>query len=90
MKKRLLLCVLLISAMLCALVPMAASAADAVSMQPCYSLPFAPEGTTYGQVTFSVPGDVQGLTRTHGITDLITIPIRSWSALSRTAWHMRT
>ena len=35
MKKRLLLCVLLISAMLCALVPMAASAADAVSMQPC-------------------------------------------------------
>ena len=63
MKKRLLLCVLLVSAMLCALVPMAASAADAVSMQPCYSLPFAPEGTTYGQVTFSVPGDVQGLTK---------------------------
>ena len=63
MKKRLLLCVLLISAMLCALVPMAASAADAVSMQPCYSLPFAPEGTTYGQVTFSVPADVQGLTK---------------------------
>ena len=63
MKKRLLLCLLLACTMLCALVPMTASAADAVSMQPCYSLPFAPEGTTYGQVTFSVPGDVQGLTK---------------------------
>ena len=63
MKKRLLLCVLLACTMLCALVPVTASAADAVSMQPCYSLPFAPEGTTYGQVTFSVPADVQGLTK---------------------------
>ena len=63
MKKRLLLCVLLACTMLCALVPVTASAADAVSLQPCYSLPFAPEGTTYGQVTFSVPADVQGLTK---------------------------
>ena len=63
MKKSLVLCLLLIFPMLFSVLPIAASAADAVSMEPYWGQPFQPDGVSFGQVSFLVPGGTQGLTK---------------------------
>ena len=66
MKKRSLLCIILIAVMLCALVSVCgipAAAAAPIEMEPCYADPFQPSGVTYGQVSFRVPADTQGLAK---------------------------
>lgn len=65
MKTRSILCYALAILLLCALLPaMPALAADGqIAMEPCYAEPFQPEGVTYGQVSFRVPADTQGLTK---------------------------
>lgn len=57
---------LLAALLLCAMLPIAtatATAAEPVSMTPYYGQPFQPDGVTFGQVSFLVPGGTQGLTK---------------------------
>ncbi|MBQ7378154.1 MAG: bacterial Ig-like domain-containing protein [Clostridia bacterium] len=66
MTKRTLFCLMLAALLLCSLIPTAvlpAAAEETIEMQPCYTDPFQPEGTTYGQISFRVPAGTQGLTK---------------------------
>lgn len=73
-----LLSLLLALSSLLLLFPLSVAAAE-IDMEPYYGQPFTPEGTTFGQVSFLVPGGTQGLTKDawdNGIdhnTDLILI-----------------
>ena len=82
MNKHASFCMALLACMLIALLSaciMPAAAAENTDMQPLYSEPFQPDGTTYGQVSFRVPADTKGLTKDgwdNGIdhnTDLILV-----------------
>ena len=82
MNKHASFCMALLACMLIALLSaciMPAAAAEKTDMQPLYSEPFQPDGTTYGQVSFRVPADTKGLTKDgwdNGIdhnTDLILV-----------------
>ena len=65
MKKRKLLSLALAAMMLCAIlsIPVPAAAADSISMEPYFGQPFQPDGVTFGQVSFLVPGGTMGLTK---------------------------
>ncbi len=66
MKNRAFLSIALIAIMLGALLSVcavSAAAAEPIAMQPCYTEPFQPAGVSYGQVSFRVPADTQGLTK---------------------------
>ena len=66
MNQRAFLCLVFTAALLGALLSacvMPAAAAEKATMEPCYTDPFQPEGVTYGQVSFRVPADTQGLTK---------------------------
>jgi len=66
MKKRTISCMILIAILLCSLSSLTAvcvSAEETIPMEPSYAEPFQPEGTTYGQISFRVPADTQGLTK---------------------------
>ncbi len=66
MKTRTIFSLVLAAVLLCALIPgtaISAAAVETIAMEPCYSDPFQPDGVTYGQVSFRVPGGTQGLTK---------------------------
>ena len=66
MKKSTISYMVLTAILLCSLssfVAVFASAEEPIRMEPCYAEPFQPEGTTYGQISFRVPADTQGLTK---------------------------
>ena len=65
MKKRILSYLLTTLLLLSALSVLTAipSAAEAIDMEPMYGEQFQPDGVTFGRVSFTVPGNTQGLTK---------------------------
>lgn len=66
MTQRKILSIFLSAVLLCGMLSlgtMTAAAAEHVPMEPYFGQPFQPDGVTFGQVSFLVPGGTQGLTK---------------------------
>ncbi len=55
--------IFLVLLLLCLALPTVAGAAEPIPMEPYFGQPFQPEGVTFGQVSFLVPGGTKGLTK---------------------------
>lgn len=63
MIKRRILSIFLVLFLLCLTIPTTAGAEEQIPMEPYFGQPFQPEGVTFGQVSFLVPGGTKGLTK---------------------------
>ena len=63
MIKRRILSIFLVLLLLCLAIPTVVGAEEQIPMEPYFGQPFQPEGVTFGQVSFLVPGGTQGLTK---------------------------
>lgn len=62
MTTRRILSIFLVLLLFCLAIPTAA-AAEQIPMEPYFGQPFQPDGVTFGQVSFLVPGGTKGLTK---------------------------